>query len=148
MKLLTASLLIFLAFAITAAQDLKRSAKKDSIETSYLTEKTASDEFDVLIEVRNKRSKPVRVTVRAKHNRLSLIDRDPTPTPSRLRDLVLGQSQYSDECTVVVAANGNGSCSVTVRATKITGTKIVRWENANAAAVPTPPRIISVTPIP
>ncbi len=140
MKLIALPILLFFAFVVTPAQDWKRSQKKDNIETSYRVEKTASDQFDVDIQVHNNRPKTVRVVVRAKYNgpRMAL------ETPRSVRDIVLGQTTNADECTVVVAPNSTGTCSVTISGTKVTGSKIVSWENANIGD----PRIISIKPIP
>lgn len=142
--------LLLLAFAITQAQGWKRSDKKDNIETSYQTEKTASDEFDVDVEVHNKRLKPVRVVVRVKYNRpRPSVNTDArTPSLDALRSIVVGGTTHIDECTVVVASNGTGICSITVVATKVTGLKIVSWTNVDPGEVKGDPRIISVKPIP
>ena len=138
MKPIALPVLLLFAYVVTPGQDWKRSEKKDNIETSYRTEKTASDQFDVEIQIHNKRTKPVRVVVRAKYNG----PRMGVGTPPSVRDIVLGHS-FIDECTVVVAPNGTSSCSVTLSTTKVTGSKIVRWENANAG-----PRVISIKPNP
>jgi hypothetical protein len=139
MKPIALPVLLLFAFVVTPGQDWKRSEKKDDIETSYRSEKIASDQFDVGIQVHNKRTKPVRVVVRPKYNR----PRVAVGLPPPVRDIVLARTKFNDECTVVVAPNSTGTCSVTISTTKVTGSKIVRWENVNPGL-----RIISVKPNP
>jgi hypothetical protein len=121
--------LVFLTAVLSGAKpvaadsdDWKRSDKKDDIETYYQVDKVASDRFVVSVRVNNYRRIAVKVIVQVKYKSLT-----PSYRPG-IFHLQLGA--YRDQCTVVAPAAGNRVCAVTVTAKKVTGVKIVRWDNA------------------
>jgi hypothetical protein len=129
------------AFPAKAQSEWRASEKKDDIETFYRVEKVGTDSFEVTIRIDNNRPKAVKVITAVQYRNQSgfadgvIIPRSPS---------------YSSngQCTLAaVPSNKSLLCEpVAVKAKKITGVKIVRWENADTRPTPKepplpPPRI-------
>jgi hypothetical protein len=129
LRLFLLNLVVLTAFLVCAhsvsaqGQDWKPSDRKDDIETYYQVDKIASDKFAVKIRVNNYRPFAVKVIVQVKYERLKPSYRLPLLFNSQI-------GTYRDQCTVVARSASNSVCTVTVTAKKVTGVKIVRWDNA------------------
>ena len=112
-----------------------RSAKKDDIETFYRYEKTGSDKFQVEVKIVNNRTKSVKVRVQVQyksaHTRGVSIGRPLFIDHNHkfLTQLSLG---LNDSCEIIIPSGSSRICQdIKVTAKKITGVKIIRWDNVN-----------------
>jgi hypothetical protein len=126
MKFKLAPLLIILAcsaLVFPQSQEWIRSDQKDEIETFYQFEKIGTDRFEVKMMIRNNRSKDVRVHVQVQYE-------SPQQT---IRPFVPQSRTLYGQCEVTVPSGSTRICeSIRVTAKKITGTKIIRWDNVDS----------------
>lgn len=101
-------------------EEWTRSHKEDGIETFYKAEKIGTDRFEVRARVYNTRPRAIRVRIRLEYKS----DFNPPYIPS---------PRFSTgQCQLVIPANSTRVCEpIKVTAKKVTGVKIIRWDNTD-----------------
>jgi hypothetical protein len=97
-----------------------RSDKQDDIEAFYRYEKTSSDTFLVEVKIVNNRPKSVKVRVQVLSESMAG------------RFFTQASQRFDGTCNIITPSGSSRICrDIKVTAKKITGVKIIRWDNAN-----------------
>jgi hypothetical protein len=111
---------------VAQGQEWIRSDKKDEIETFYQYEKVGTDRFEVRVKAINYRRKAIKLIVQVEHKNSGV-------KIGRGRFFYPQSRSYYDRCELTVPPGGSSICEgITVSAKKITGVKIVQWDNVDS----------------
>jgi hypothetical protein len=106
-----------------------RSDKQDDIETFYRYEKIGSDTFQVEVKIVNNRPKSVKVRVQVQYESAGITGRL-LATDHNHQFLTQPSQRFNNTCEVVAPSVSSRICrGIKVAAKKITGVKIIRWDN-------------------